>query len=1025
MSTQGPKYAPLTSQELQTAIQEESEEFSRALHWLEGHMPSSFLEETDPATRRLIARHLLSFAWQDRFAIVRIRDIGIVLCLDAPDADLKILKQFSDAAIRYYRAFVSKEAPPGEKEGKLRIALLFFADVIEGERLDAAQTKELLDCVEEVQAGEKRDAAFEGTLAHLPPRFIRSLTGDRLKTALRLLFRARTQDRCQYDMKRNESWSSRGGPSLQLVLAWRNVPKEGFLYRLARIIDEHKLALQKVVATYIDPYSPDNLLILSLGLHGGQGGAAWEEADLDDFIRELCLLKHFEAEDLVSQTFVQPRLVSGNEGHLIRCMSAFVHQTLVYADPNLYSPEHVLEGLCRHPELTISLCRLFEQKFDPEAHDISSYQKQRQEFLKRLELLDTGQAYNDFRRRNILRAALSFLDHILKTNFYRPNKSAFSFRLDPRYLAELPYDRSLLFPELPYGLFFLYSSHLLGFHIRFKDLARGGVRTVIPAKMETYQNECNNIFSEAYNLAYTQQKKNKDIPEGGSKMAVLLKPFEIFSKEEKIYRRELLLAGFDPAILEEKVKIFQREHKLAFLFTCQRAFIESLVTLLNCEEDGALKATHIVDYWKKPEYIYLGPDENMYNDMIVWISNYAVEKGYKPGRSFMTSKPGAGINHKEFGVTSYGVHVYLHQTLLALGINPEKEAFTIKISGGPDGDVAGNEIVNLHRFYPKTAKLLALTDVSGTIYDPKGLDLNEMVSLFKNGLPIRNYPPDALNEGGFLLDLHTRREETEFAWQTLLWKKGAKGVEKLWLSGSEMNQLYRSNLHQVPATVFVPAGGRPKTLNDSNWMSYLDAEGKPTSRAIVEGANLYLTFEARRALEKLGVLIIKDSSCNKGGVICSSLEVLGGLVLTEEEFLREKSRYVQEILAFIAKAAEREAKLLLSTHEKTGAFLTDVSEKISERINLYKYQILDALEKETLPASPKDPLLRCLFLYCPPLLREKYTAQILALPPIHQKAIIACSLASYLVYTRGLEWGPQISDLLASLAKSIQDPYSQ
>src|SRR5690606_25573270 len=112
----------------------------------------------------------------------------------------------------------------------------------------------------------------------------------------------------------------------------------------------------------------------------------------------------------------------------------------------------------------------------------------------------------------------------------------------------------------------------------------------------------------------------------------------------------------------------------------------------------------------------------------------SVEQGYKPGRSFMSSKPGAGINHKEFGVTSFGVNVYLHETLRFLGIEPEKDSFTIKISGGPDGDVAGNEILNLYKCYPKTAKLLALTDVSGTIYDPEGLDLEEMSELFYKSL---------------------------------------------------------------------------------------------------------------------------------------------------------------------------------------------------------------------------------------------------------------------------------------------------
>src|SRR5690606_37581295 len=172
--------------------------------------------------------------------------------------------------------------------------------------------------------------------------------------------------------------------------------------------------------------------------------------------------------------------------------------------------------------------------------------------------------------------------------------------------------------------------------------------------------------------------------------------------------------------------------------------------------------------------------------------------------------------------------------------DPKKDPFTIKISGGPDGDVAGNEILNLYKYYPKTAKLLALVDISGTIYDPNGLDLKEMAELFHKALPLRNFPPDKLSEGGFLLDLRTKREQTAYAQQTLCWKKKEGKLVEEWLSGNEMNHLYRSNVHQVKTDIFVPGGGRPRTLNESNYKSFLDETGKPTARAIVEGANLYL-----------------------------------------------------------------------------------------------------------------------------------------------------------------------------------------
>jgi len=1019
---QNPRYPPLTPEELNNAVELESQRFEKSYRWLEQHMPPSFLNEVEPQTRILIARNLVSFSMQEGLMPIYFKRKIIVLCSDAPDADLKILKQFRLYGIRYYRAFVSNEPPPGnagngnQRKINLRIAVLYLRDPSKEERLPSDRKKMLLDLVHERYPGIK-DEEFEFLLHGLTPGFLRSMNNERLLIAWDMFFRAKSRDLCQYEVKRNEDWENKEMPSLQLVLAWRNAPRAGFLYKLAQIINSHHLDLQKFAAAYINPYSPDSILIASLGLHGLKGKAAWEEAAIDDFLMEMALLKYFDTDDEIGSVFVEKKLLTGNEGHMVRNFASITHQMLVYADPNLYSFENIVEGLCRHPDLTVQLCKIFAAKFHPEKSDLKTYQEMRVALSKLIDNLDTGQAVNDLRRKNILRQALVFIDCTLKTNFYRRNKSSFSFRLDPKYLDAVPYDRKEKFPELPYAVFFIRGMHFIGFNIRFKDLARGGVRTVIPERREQFLNERNTIFSEAYNLAYTQQKKNKDIPEGGAKTAILLEPFDVFTKEEEIYKKEMDADGVAPSIQEEKLKIYRRNHKLAYLYASQRSFIDSFMTLINCEEDGTLRAKSIVDYWKKPEYIYLGPDENMFNDMIVWIADYAVACNYKPGRSFMTSKPGAGINHKEFGVTSYGVNVFMHQTLLYLGIDPEKDRFTIKISGGPDGDVAGNQILNLYKFYPKTAKLLALTDVSGTIYDPEGLDLKEMATLFHNSLPIRSYPAEKLSEGGFLLDVRTKREQNAYTQQTLCWRKKEGKLVEDWLSGNEMNHLYRNNVHQVKTDIFVPGGGRPRTLNDSNYVSYLDETGKPTSKAIVEGANLYLTPGARRILEKLGVLIIKDSSCNKGGVICSSFEVLAGLSMSEQDFLKEKNEYVKEVLEIIGKASLNEANLLLNTHQKTGEFLTDVSEKISERINLYKYQILDHLEKNTLPTDLSDPLIHCLFLYCPPLLRERYKEGILAMPEIHKKAVISCFLASHLVYVRGLDWSPSIADILTSVAE--------
>lgn len=1013
-----PKYPPLTQDQLKQAIQIESSEFERAYRWLENHMPPNFLNEIDPEKRIVIARNLLNFSMQDRFVQIRLKQMAIICCMDGPGVDLNILKPFTKFAIRYYRAFVSNDPPPGQKTGNLRIAAIYFRDPDLNEFLPPKTKEQLLQLAKEESPGLSKEEC-ETLVNELSPRFLRAMNEERLRLAIRMFFRAKTRDQCQYEVRKNEDWESKDAPSMQLVLAWRNVPKGGFLYRLAKIIYSHSLMLQKVVAAYVEPYSTENVVILSLGLHGLKGGAAWEETDIDDLLREIALTKFFEIDDPVGTTFVQTKMLSGNEGHLVRNFISFVHQVLVYADPNLYSLDHVIDGFCRHPELTVKLCKAFELRFHPQKHNASKYESAKKELVLLVEKLDTGQAVNDLRRKHILRQGIQFVDHTLKTNFYRTNKTSFSFRLDPHYLDDVPYDRKAKFPELPFGIFFIRGMHFIGFNIRFRDLARGGVRTVIPEKREQFNHERNNVFSEAYNLAYTQEKKNKDIPEGGAKTAILLKPTDVLATEESIFQNELEEEGHSLDAIEKKLIAYRQQQRQAYINSSQRCFIDSLLNLINCRDDGTLLPKSIVDYWKKPEYIYLGPDENISNEMIVWIANYSVECKYKPGRAFMSSKPGGGINHKEYGVTSYGVNVYLEETLRFLGIEPKTTPFTIKISGGPDGDVAGNELLNLYRFYPKTAKLLALTDVSGTIYDPNGLDLKEMADLFRNALPIRNYPPEKLSEGGYLLDLKTRKEESSYAQKTLLWRKTGGQTVQEWLPGNEMNLLYRNNLHQTITDIFMPGGGRPRTLNETNVTTYLDPQGKPTSKAIVEGANLYLTPEARRFLEDLGTLVLKDSSCNKGGVITSSFEVLSSLCMTEEEFLKEKIEYVKEVLEIIRKAAFNEARLLLDTHKKTNGYLTDISEAVSAKINLFKHQLIDYLKDVKLSNDPNDLLIKCLIHYCPPLIRKRYLKGILAMPDLHKKAIIACHIAARLVYHRGLDWSPNIVDILPTLTNEL------
>ena len=346
----------------------------------------------------------------------------------------------------------------------------------------------------------------------------------------------------------------------------------------------------------------------------------------------------------------------------------------------------------------------------------------------------------------------------------------------------------------------------------------------------------------------------------------------------------------------------------------------------------------------------------------------------------MSSKPKAGINHKEYGVTSLGLIVYAEEFLRALSIDPHAQPFTIKMTGGPAGDVAGNAMKILFRDYGSNARILSVSDGSGSAYDPEGLDQKELLRLVHAEKDIDAFDPGKLRgEGAFV-----------------------RGVD------TPENVKTRNTLHNwVQADLFLPCGGRPDTINMANWEQFLDSDGKPTARAVAEGANLFITQPARDKLQEKGLLIVHGSSANKTGVICSSYEILGGLVMDEEEFLAIKEDYVAQVLDILKVRARSEARLMLREYKACGGCksLTTISMELSREINMLTDRFYQVLEQEQ-PDVDQDPDLWQLFKdYCPPVMVDKYADRFITrVPRRHQYALIAAYAASRAVYAEGVGW---------------------
>ena len=85
----------------------------------------------------------------------------------------------------------------------------------------------------------------------------------------------------------------------------------------------------------------------------------------------------------------------------------------------------------------------------------------------------------------------------LKTNFFRHDKRCPAFKLDPGVLPTEDY------PQRPFGLYFFVGRAFISFHIRFRDIARGGIRMVKSRHHSQYRHNLNTILLKNYNLAYT------------------------------------------------------------------------------------------------------------------------------------------------------------------------------------------------------------------------------------------------------------------------------------------------------------------------------------------------------------------------------------------------------------------------------------------------------------------------------------------------------------------------------------------
>jgi glutamate dehydrogenase len=600
-----------------------------------------------------------------------------------------------------------------------------------------------------------------------------------------------------------------------------------------------------------------------------------------------------------------------------------------FCQPKDISHEFVLRAMLRHSDFVEEVISHFRSRFR-EGFDTQTSKVAEQLFDSKLD------AINDPTNQMVLRKFVELTLQIQRCNLSIPRRRGVAFRIPGKAFENLARGDS------PYAVFYVFGFGFDGFHVRFRDVARGGMRLVPTRNREHYLFESSRVFDEAWRLASAQQLKNKDIAEGGAKACVVIKPGNNHAK-----------AGRD--------------------------FVDGLLDLIIDPLQTAASDSPQLE----SEYLYLGPDENVSNDLINWIVTRSLERGYRYPSTIMSSKPSAGINHKVYGVTSEGVLVFLRYALIESGINPEQEGFSVKLTGGPDGDVGGNAIKILIRDYKDQVKIVGVSDGTGSACDPSGLEHAELLRLVDEELGIANFSANKLSASGSVMGLDSELEVTR------------------------RNQLH----NEVVADVFLPAGGRPSTINSTNWQDFLDVEGKPTSKIIIEGANLFLTDPARTNLSEAGVTIVKDSSANKCGVICSSLEIIAGMLLPDEEFIAIKSTYVEEVLELLRELAKTEAISLFNEQLRQPELtLPQISVLISNQI----IRVADVINDSFPSWSEEEVRISDQFVesFLPASLVQKISSSLnQKIPANYRRHLISAILSSRIVYREGIQNLTAMTDL--------------
>lgn len=564
--------------------------------------------------------------------------------------------------------------------------------------------------------------------------------------------------------------------------------------------------------------------------------------------------------------------LQGQSCLMLRAYSKYLRQVQIP-----FSHDYMGQTLIKNAPITRALEQFFVQKFDPAPHqdDPHATVDQIQKMLESVENPDEDR---------ILRRFLNLMLSTLRTSFFQHSSMRqiapyLSFKFNAQMIDELPLPR-------PKFEIFVYAADFEAVHLRGGKVARGGIR---------WSDRREDFRTEILGLLKAQMVKNAVIVPGGSKGGFVLKaPTDG-------------LVG--PALRTVALGCYQK-------------MMHALLEITDNRVGGAIVTppkTRLYD--ENDAYLVVAADKGTasFSDAANQVSQ---EKGFWLADAF-ASGGSQGYDHKAMGITARGAWESARAHLGSLGIDPQKQTFTVVGIGDMSGDVFGNGMLLSDKIILQGAFNHQHIFIDPTPDAAASYTQRQHCFQAQNGWG--DYDLETLSPGGRIFErsakmLHLTPEIRAFL-----------GVPATSMTPADVMRA----LLKVPVDLmwFGGIGTYVKDATESHAQVGDHANdgvrvngAELRCRVVVEGANLGVTQLGRITYARAGGLINTDALDNSGGVDCSDHEVnikillqgvqeTGALSSTDRnKLLREMTPEVSELVL----AHNRQQNLAVTLCEARG-----------------------------------------------------------------------------------------------------------